>query len=253
LRRVDFRGKGRLRTWLPVRTQGTAIAGFPGGIRLELDLRESLQRDFLFGLYDRHELSLVRHHLGAGGDFVDVGAHIGMYTVTAAMSVGDRGSVLAFEPNPAARAQLERNVAINECDNVVVSGRAVADAVGAAFLHVPDSPDPSFSSLEAGRFDEGEPFRVETTTVDSEVEAARLRPAMVKVDVEGAELRVLDGMARTLEARPVLLVEVSMDSGTQIELLLDGLGYRSFRVERRRLTPGLAGGRGLFNALFVPG
>lgn len=232
--------------------QGAAIAGFPGGIRLELDLRESLQRDFLFGLYDRHELSLVRHHLRAGGDFVDIGAHIGMYTVTAAVTLRDRGSVLAFEPNPAARARLERNITINRCDNVVVSGRAVAEAVGTASLHVPDSPDPAFSSLEEGRFAEGECVRVETTTVDREVEAAGLRPVMVKVDVEGAELRVLEGMERTLEVRPVLLVEVSMDSGTEIERLLDGLGYRSFRVARRRLEPGLARGQGIFNALFVP-
>jgi len=251
-RRVDFRGKGRLRAVLPVRSEGTAIAGLPGGIRLELDLRESLQRDFLFGLYDRYELSLVRRHLSAGGDFVDVGAHIGMYTVAAALALGGRGRVLAFEPNPAARAQLEKNLALNGCDNVVVSGRAVADVVGAAFLHVPGTPDPSFSSLEAGRFAEGTPVPVATTTLDREVDAVGLRPAVIKIDVEGSELRVLDGMERTLEARPVLLVEVSAESGAELELRLEGLGYRAFRVARRRLAPGLAGGRGLFNVLFVP-
>ena len=105
-RRVDFRGKGRLRRVLPVRSTGTAVIDV-GGARLELDLRESLQRDFLFGLYDRRELELVREHL-RGGDFVDVGAHVGLYTVTAARATS--GRVLAFEPNPAARAQLVGNV-----------------------------------------------------------------------------------------------------------------------------------------------
>jgi hypothetical protein len=63
---------------------------------------------------------------------------------------------------------------------------------------------------------------------------------------------VLAGMERTLEARPVLLVEVSAESGAELERRLDSLGYRTFRVARRRLEAGLAGGRGLFNALFLP-
>ena len=251
-RRVDFRGKGRLQAWMPVRSEGTAVAGFPGGMRLELDLRESLQRDYLFGLYDQYELELVRRHLRGSGDFVDVGAHIGMYTVTASLALRDRGRVLAFEPNPAARLQLERNLSVNGCDNVIVSGRAAADAVGESFLHVPETPDPSFSSLETGRFAEGKPVPVEMTTLDCEVDAVGLRPAMVKIDVEGGELRVLAGMTRTLDARPVLLVEVSAESGAELERRLEPLDYRAFRVAHRRLEPGLAGGRGLFNALFLP-
>lgn len=245
-RRVDFRGKGRLRRLLPVRGSGVAEAGFPGGFRLRLHLRESLQRDFLFGLYDRRELELVREHLG-DGDFVDVGAHVGMYTVAAALATP--GRVLAFEPNPSARAQLGANVALNGCRNVVVVPKAVGGAPGRALLHVPQTPDPSFSSLEPGRFAEGDPVEVEVTTVDDEVEAAGLRPTVVKVDVEGGELGVVAGMRRTLAAhRPVLVVEVSEASAAELARTLPG--YSGFRVGRG-LEP-LESGRGLFNALFVP-
>lgn len=245
-RRVDFRGKGRLRRILPVRAEGTAEARFPGGFRLRLDLRESLQRDFLFGLYDRRELALVREHLG-NGDFVDVGAHVGLYTVAAA--VHGQGRVLAFEPNPSARTQLAANVALNERRDVLLVPKAVGDAPGTALLHVPQTPDPSFSSLAAGRFAEGEPIEVEVTTVDAEVEAAGLRPSVVKVDVEGGELAVVGGMQRTLERhRPVLLVEVNEESAGELARRLEG--YSGFRVGRG-LEP-LASGRGLFNALFVP-
>jgi len=245
-RRLGFRGQGRLRRILPVRAEGTAEARFPGGFRLRLDLRESLQRDFLFGLYDRRELELVREHLG-NGDFVDVGAHVGLYTVVAALS--GPGRVLAFEPNPSARAQLDANIALNSCADVVVVPKAVGDAPGAALLHVPRTPDPSFSSLAAGRFAEGDPIDVEVTTVDAEVEASGLRPSVVKVDVEGGELAVVGGMQRTLERhRPVLLVEVSEDSARELARRLEG--YSGFRVGRR-LEP-LGSGRGLFNALFVP-
>ena len=229
-----------------MRETGEAIARFPGGFRLRLDLRESLQRDFLFGLYDRRELDLVGEHLG-DGDFVDVGAHVGLYTVAAASR--RNGRVLALEPNPSARAQLAVNVALNACTNVLVVPKAVGDAPGSALLHVPRTPDPSFSSLAAGRFAEGDPIDVEVTTVDAEVEAAGLRPSVVKIDVEGGELAVVGGMQRTLELhRPVLLVEVSEQSARELARRLER--YSGFRVGRR-LEP-LGSGRGLFNALFVP-
>ena len=245
-RRVDFRGKGRLRRVLPVRGRGQAIAAFPGGVRLRLDLRESLQRDFLFGMYDRRELELVREHL-RDGDFVDVGAHVGLYAVTAARAT--RGRVLAFEPNPSAREQLERNLELNGCENVIVLPAAVADRAGHALLHVPASPDPSFSSLSGGRFAEGEPVHVAVTTVDTEVARLELRPTVVKVDVEGGELGVVRGMERTLrDHRPVLLVEASEESARELARRLER--YSAFRVGRV-LEP-LESGRGLFNALFVP-
>lgn len=250
-RRVSFRGKGRLRQRLPVSETGERTVEFPGGIRLRLDLRESLQRDFLFGLYDQHELRLLRRTLESGGDFVDVGAHIGMYSISAAIWLRGRGRVLAFEPNPIARRQLLVNLALNGCDNVTVSDRAVAERSGEALLHVPSSADPSFSSLAGGRFAEGEPVKVTTTTLDAEVEAAALRPAFVKIDVEGGELAVLAGAAQTLAAHPALLIEVGPSSAEQVETELRSLGYRSFVVTRRRLEPGLAGVEGYVNAFFV--
>jgi FkbM family methyltransferase len=245
-RGVDFRGKGRLRRLLPVRSRGTAEIGLPGGARLRLDLRESLQRDYLFGLYDRRELALVLRHL-EGADFVDVGAHIGLYTVTAAFD--SPGRVLAFEPNPLARGQLLENVALNGLRNVVVVPKAAAAEPGRAVLHVPDTHDPSFSSLDEGRFAEGEPVEVEVTTVDDEVNRAALHPTVVKIDVEGGELDVVEGMKHTLAVyRPVLLVEVSKESARKLARRLEG--YSGFRVGRR--LERLESGRGLFNALFVP-
>jgi FkbM family methyltransferase len=170
-----------------------------------------------------------------------------MYTVAAAQATG--GRVLAFEPNPSARAQLAENLTLNGCRNVLVVPKAVGAAPGRALLHVPATPDPSFSSLDAGRFAEGEPIDVEVTTVDAEVRAAGVRPAVVKVDVEGGELDVVEGMRGTIaEHRPVLLVEVSEASAPELARALGG--YSGFRVGRA-LEP-LESGRGLFNALFVP-
>lgn len=250
LRRVSFPGLGRLRRLLPVPSHGVREASFPDGLRLRLDLRESIQRDWYAGLYDRRELAFLSKRLGSGGDFVDVGAHVGMYAVSGALALRGRGRVLALEPNPAARAQLEQNVRLNDCD-VIVSARAAAEARGSALLHVPVTPDPSFSSLEGGRFAEAEPVRIEQTTVDAEVTELDLVPVLVKIDVEGAELSVLAGMEQTLDLRPALLIEVGPDTAAEAERLLAERGYRGYRFGRR-LRPGVAGAPGMFNALFLP-
>ena len=81
----------------------------------------------------------MREHLG-DGDFVDVGAHVGLYTVAAALH--GPGRVLAFEPNPSAREQLGENLALNDCANVLVVPKAVGDAPGTALLHVPANAGP---------------------------------------------------------------------------------------------------------------
>jgi FkbM family methyltransferase len=251
-RRIGFRGQGRLRRRLPVPQEGSRVVGFAGGFRLALDLRESLQQDFLFGLYDRHELRLVHGALAGSGDFVDVGAHVGMYTVAAAVALGPRGRVLAFEPHPEARRQLAANVELNGCTNVVISDAAVAEQPGELVLHVPATPDPSFSSLAPDRFHEGEPVRVRAVTLDDEVRRLALAPAAIKIDVEGTELGVLAGGRETLEARPLLVVEVGPETAAEAERQLVELGYRAFRVTPRSLEPDVSSAGGLFNAVFLP-
>ncbi|MDQ5822421.1 MAG: FkbM family methyltransferase, partial [Actinomycetota bacterium] len=146
---------------------------------------------------------------------------------------------------------LEANLALNDLDNVVIVPAAAGSAPGETVLHVPATPDPSFSSLEAGRFSEGEPVPVRMTTVDDEVDAAGLKPAVVKIDVEGGELDVVAGMRRVLDLRPLLIVEVSESSGAELQRRLAERGYEAFRVTGRKLTPGLRG-TGLFNAVFRP-
>jgi FkbM family methyltransferase len=238
---------------LPTATTGRRTVGFAGRFRLELDLSEPLQRDFLAGVYDYTELRIVRRLLRPGGDFVDVGAHIGMYSVAAACALAGRGRVLAIEPHPESRKRLEANLALNGCENVVVVGCAASAAEGPATLVLAQpGGDASWSTLEASRLDGGETVGVETTTVDREVERLGLAPRVVKIDVEGHELSVLAGMQRTLARhRPAVLCEVGPATSAELSERLGDAGYRGFRVGIRRLLP-LESASGMFNALFAP-
>jgi FkbM family methyltransferase len=250
-RRVEFRGKGRIRRFAPVPGSGRKTVTITGGIRLELDLGEPLQRDYYFGMFDLFELGVVRRLLAArGGDFVDVGAYIGVYSLTAARTTN--GRILAFEPHPGARVQLERNLRLNGAEAFVVPGAAGARA-GEAALHMAAGGDPSWSTIsDDGRFGAADTtVEVPITTVDAEAARHSLQPSVVKIDVEGRELDVLAGMEETLAAKPALLVEVSPASAATLELRLLDHGYRTFRIERSRLVEGAAAGRGIYNALFV--
>jgi FkbM family methyltransferase len=251
LRRVEFRGKRRLRRFAPVPQSGRQVICIGGGLRVELDLSEPLQRDYYFGLFDLFELKLVRRILSAGGDFIDVGSYIGVYSLAAAQAT--TGRVLAFEPHPGAREQLARNLQLNDSDVIIVAG-AAGGRPGRATLHVASDGDPSWSTMEDdGRFGSSDTgVSVSVSTVDDEVARHGLAPALVKIDVEGRELDVAAGMEATLAASPTLLVEVSRESAAALETRLRPIGYQGFRIERSKLVPGAVGAGGIYNALFVP-
>jgi FkbM family methyltransferase len=244
---------GRLRPFFPM-PNGIRVASFPGDLRLRLDLKESHQRDLFFGLYDYTELALLREALSEGGDFIDVGAHIGFYTVAAALAIPQgRGDVVALEPHPRAREQLLANLQLNEVQANVIP-QAAGEASGESLLHVPPSDDPSWSSLLDGKLQhEGQAIGVQVTTVDRVNETLGLHPAVVKIDVEGYELPVLRGARTTLfEHRPLLVCEVSEDTAVDAATLLAEAGYAPYRPVRKKVTPGLGSLAGIFNVVFVP-
>lgn len=253
LRRVEFPGKRRLRGVLPTPTSGVATVRLRGGALLALDLGELLQRDMFVGLFDRVELGIVDRCLSASGDFVDVGAHVGIYGTTACRALRPGRRALLFEPNPVARRQLEHNLELNGVTVATVLPLAASDGPGSAVLHVPTSPDAAWSSLLGGGFAEGVPVDVETSTVDREVERLGLAPSVVKIDVEGHELAVLAGAAGTIERhRPVVICEVSAHTALAVAERAKTLGYTVYRVSARRVTHGIGTPSGIFNTILVP-
>lgn len=253
LRRVEFPGKRRLCRLLPAPTSGTATVSIYGGALLALDLGEMLQRDTFVGLFDCVELDIVKRCLSAGGDFVDVGAHVGIYGVTACRALRAGRRALLLEPNPVARAQLERNLELNGVTVATVLPAAASDGPGTAVLHVPTSPDASWSSLQGGRFAEGVPVEIETTTVDREVERLGLVPSLIKIDVEGHELAVLAGAAGTCERhRPAVIRELGQDTALAVAERAEALGYTVYSARHRHATLGVGTPGGIFNVVLVP-
>jgi FkbM family methyltransferase len=154
---------------------------------------------FLLGTYERGTVRAVRRLLRPGMTAIDVGAHAGYYTLLFSRLTGPRGTVIACEPHPDTFAVLGRNVARRGLRNVRLVPVAVSDREGEASLwQTALSVGHSLLPLKRGA---GAALPVATTTLDALARAHGLaRADLVKVDVEGAEGEVLEGM-RELAAR----------------------------------------------------
>ncbi len=165
---------------------------------------------------------------------VDVGAHVGYFSVLAALA-NAKGEVHAFEPLPPVHSRLERNVALNGLSNVKIHQLALGrEGARADFFHVPHSI-PSSSSLSRAFMESiVEPDRlvaspVEVSTFDAFAEEHGLTGIdLVKIDTESTEHEVLAGMTETLERdRPAIVCEILPGGpGEAVEDILRPFGYR---------------------------
>ena len=148
---------------------------------------------------------LLTQAFGPATTFVDVGAFLGIYTLRAAR-IGAR--VLAVEANPGTRKLLSANLWRNGlADRVTLLPYALSDVEGTSEYFIGDG-DQSASGLAATRSN-ARPIHVEIRRLDDLLESAHVRESVsvVKIDVEGAELRVLEGMSGLLACgRPMILV-----------------------------------------------
>jgi FkbM family methyltransferase len=148
--------------------------------------------------------------LKPGQHAIDVGANIGMYTVLMAAWVGPGGRVLAYEPNPDVLSFLRDNIALNWVnDRVSVREAGASDASGRITLYVTERFKGNSSLEKPGEdyyanlpTDTVREIEVTVEPLDSGAESLG-HVDIVKIDVEGAEHRVMGGMTRLLSQRLV--------------------------------------------------
>lgn len=195
---------------------------------------------------ESHVRTWLTKQLQSGQVFFDVGAHHGWVSMWALTLVGKEGSVVSFEPSPANLSILEWHRARNKFSKWVIVPRAVSDKVAEdeEFFLV-DAGDSPMNSLTSGRpgtpLMNGRDIRkmsLQTVSLDTFCSESGLRPDLVKIDVEGAELLVLLGAAALLgESHPTIILAVHPywlpkgQSSGQILELLTSYGYRVYDSE----------------------
>ena len=187
-------------------------------------------------------VNLLKEQITPGTVVIDVGAFVGFFSIRFAQWISDPGRVIAIEPEPENAAHLRSAVANAKLDHKVECVQAAAaDESGELRLKI-NAACPVDHRLG----DEGIP--VSSITID-DLLASRGWPTVsfIKIDVQGAEAKVIAGSKRTLDRfRPALLVEVSDATlrpfGSSAEELLStlaGMKYAIHRIGRKSVSPSL--------------
>lgn len=207
------------------------------------------------GANDRAEIRHALRAIPAGGVMVDVGANYGYYAVTVASRLRQNCTIYAFEPNGVIFERLRKNVAMNGASAVTAYHLGLSDQDGtAALVEVPGHS--GAAHLRPGQ-------GVAVTSLDRFCERASVdRVDLIKIDAEGAELRILRGARGTLlRFRPALVLELNaatlereQASPDDVLALLRSLEYRvhSIRPERDITLGGKQWRLPILNALCLP-
>ncbi len=215
------------------------------GFRMKLDLADEEQRKiYFYGHYhERYEARMVLALLDMDEVFWDIGANIGYFSLIAATALRNSGQILAFEPGHLAYERLLDNISLNSFTNIETYNLAVAEAEGEAVLYLSaDIADSSASLYHSGKEPGGRQV-CKTVSLDKFLVEQGLRPPdFLKIDVEGAELAVLQGAQNLIgEYTPLLLMEMEEKnlqaagaSKAAIQQLLGGQGYRAAHLRKGR-------------------
>jgi FkbM family methyltransferase len=239
-------GKARLSRALlhEVRSRENVIVESSAGARFVVPhLAEPVAFHLLVdGRYEPETEDFISRRLSAGDVFVDAGASIGVFAVSAARKVGPRGRVVALEPSPAVFPYLEQNIRLNRLENIAALPLALSDETRdrVPFYAAPASHF-GMGAL-APQFD-AEPSMISTRQLDEIVRDTQLPfVSVLKVDVEGHELAVFRGARRLLETTPGPAIvfefcdwaETRFGKPGQAQEFLMHLGYRLWRLRDYR-------------------
>jgi len=181
--------------------------------------------------YEPLVTAVLSRLLSKGDVFVDVGAHVGRYTLLASRKVGPRGIVVAIEPVPENYFALIENIRRNKINNIVALPIAAWSTTTTLEFIVPPGRSEAtakerhhFSGLQLRG------YKIQVKAVDLDTLLLKVlklsKVDAMKIDVEGAEIEVLEGAREVLKRfRPKLVIEVRPNTYPRIRGILEYLGY----------------------------
>ena len=190
---------------------------------------------FMGRWYEADTQSLILSLLKPGDTFVDIGANVGMASLTAARAVGAQGQIVAFEPNPVVARIFAKAMAINRLSNVTLHVAAVGAEDGEAPLFVPDS-NHGEGSLGTDFDDRDGSFTDVRVMGPAAIESLE-RCELIKIDVEGWESQVVGALGAAIARhQPAIITEVEAQhlvrcgsSVAELTKRLSEFGYVGFR------------------------
>ncbi|MDC0170590.1 FkbM family methyltransferase [Candidatus Nitrosopelagicus sp.] len=191
------------------------------------------------GFHDEEEAMMVKNNIKKDEIVVDLGAHIGYYTLMMAKLVGQDGKVFAFEPEPRNLELLNKNIKINSYKNIEVVPKAVSDIDEECTLFVGQESFGANKIFKPKKTDTQEFEEIKTRTIrldDFFEELGFLKKiSFIKMDIEGSEVRALQGMKNILEFNENLKIFTEInrdaleDNNSNFRNMLELLGRYNFK------------------------
>jgi FkbM family methyltransferase len=209
------------------------LRGLAAGYRICVSPCDNL--GYLLGTTEPHLQRVIKQYVSPGDTAYDIGANVGYVSLSLAKRVGPQGQVFAFEPIPQTFDLLTKNVELNRLNNIHTLNIAASDKSGETTIRIPESL--SMSSMVWHRNDPSAiELEIKTVVIDELVKTGNLpAPKFVKIDVEGAEGLVVQGMRHTIaSSKPVLFLECSEIGRATTWQLLSELGYRCQAAATRK-------------------
>jgi FkbM family methyltransferase len=183
---------------------------------------------------EREHQRTFKNLIDSGDIVIDVGANWGLHTLYLSELVGSDGCVIAVEPFPPAFAELEWHLLANNCSNVKAVSVAIGDASGqASFAPGESASTGSLLEYAPNSLSPKEKIAVSIRELDSIVEDFEIgKLKLVKIDVEGAETKVLSGSRKTMERyHPYFVIDLhTPEQDVSVASLLTSAGYRLSRL-----------------------
>ena len=185
-----------------------------------------------------HEDDIIEHFTPKQGDIVvDIGAHMGRYTIISSKRVGSNGKVVAIEAHPGNFEMLNRNIKLNQLTNVIPLNYAVYSKETKVKLYLPEQESgyTIYNTIMSDRAGTEDKFvEVNANTVDYLLKLNQIREEQVnwiKVDVEGAEFEVLKGATNVLSKSRDIALLIEIHGLDNYGPILNFLSLYNFKIE----------------------
>ena len=207
------------RWWQYISLKKPAVMKWMDGLCLRIYPKNEVFRSlFVKGIYDPNLIVVINALLPAKGVFLDIGSNMGYCSLLMSKAVGEDGKVFAIEPSERDFLRLVDNVNLNRLSNVNVYRLAVSDKIGKVSISIAPEERSALNTLGTEFSNKGiekvQTEEVDSVTLDAFVEEEELsRIDVIKMDIEGSELKALNGAKDTIEQyRPALIVGINENS-----------------------------------------
>jgi FkbM family methyltransferase len=218
-RHVAFLQRAYMKISATVRQEREFRTAF--GIKMQGDISDYVsQRIFFFGFWEPNLTRFMAETIRPGAFAVDVGANVGYFSLLMSRLVGRTGAVFSFEASPRTFARLRKNIELNDCSNVLAQNLAISDRNGEIALF-----DSRYGDRNTGMATTIQALGGTTSTlVSCNTLTEALGPDLVKVsfikiDVEGAELPILQEIIAKKDrfAKPLVVVSEILENPGVVE------------------------------------